>query len=52
MLKINDADTILDAGCGAGNLVPYVLENKKPNAKLHCMDISKEMLLLLCKRVE
>ena len=52
MLKVNEADSIFDAGCGPGYLVPFVLENKKTNAKLVCMDISEEMLKYLTVRVK
>lgn len=44
MLKINNADTILDCSCGQGQILPYLLMTKKKAAKMFACDSSNEMV--------
>ncbi|CAK92818.1 unnamed protein product (macronuclear) [Paramecium tetraurelia] len=44
MLHYEEANSILDAGCGAGYLHQHMLNQKKPEAHLYGFDLSSEMV--------
>lgn len=52
MLKIEDADTILEVACGSGKTLPIALSRKKPEALYYATDLSFEMLTYCKYRVQ
>lgn len=44
LLKLNEAKNILEIACGAGKLIPQVMDLKKPETFYFATDISEEML--------
>lgn len=50
-VKIKKGSKILDAGCGTGNLLK-ILEDKNKNLKLYGIDISKEMLKIVKRKLK
>lgn len=43
-VNIDQADNILEVGCGPATMVPHLLQRKKPTAKVTISDFSEEML--------
>jgi ubiquinone/menaquinone biosynthesis C-methylase UbiE len=44
MLKLNEAKNVLEIACGAGKLIPQVLDLKAPETFYYATDISEEMI--------
>lgn len=44
MLRIENSNSILDAGCGPGLLIPEIIMRKQKECKLVSIDISKNIL--------
>jgi ubiquinone/menaquinone biosynthesis C-methylase UbiE len=44
MLKLNEAKNVLEIACGAGKLIPHVLDLKSNDTFYYATDISTEML--------
>ena len=44
MLKINKSSNILEIACGAGLLLPFVIDMKQPEAQYVATDLSPAML--------
>ncbi|CAK85212.1 unnamed protein product (macronuclear) [Paramecium tetraurelia] len=51
MLRFEEAEEILDAGCAGGQLHQYILQQKKNNCKLAACDFSIEMVKLAAARM-
>ncbi|CAD8043049.1 unnamed protein product [Paramecium primaurelia] len=51
MLRFEQADEILDAGCAGGQLHQYILQQRKKNCKLTACDFSMEMVKLASARM-
>jgi ubiquinone/menaquinone biosynthesis C-methylase UbiE len=52
MLKLNESNNILEIACGAGLLIPHVLDLKKPETFYYATDISEDMLHYAKLRLE
>ena len=44
MLKLDQAKNVLEIACGAGKLIPQVLDLKAPDTFYYATDISEEMI--------
>ncbi|CAD8061118.1 unnamed protein product [Paramecium sonneborni] len=51
MLRINEADEIIDTGCAGGHLHQYILQQRKKNCKLTAFDFSLEMTKIAAVRM-
>ncbi|CAD8139286.1 unnamed protein product [Paramecium octaurelia] len=51
MLRVNEADEILDAGCAGGHLHQYILQQRKKNCRLIAFDFSLEMIKIAAARM-
>lgn len=52
MLKLHSAHKIIEIACGAGKLIPMVMDLKNPDAEYYATDISPKMLSLLKNRLQ
>jgi len=52
MLRIETADSILEAGCGPGMLIPEIIQRKRNESKYLSIDISQEMIDYVRRRVK
>jgi cyclopropane fatty-acyl-phospholipid synthase-like methyltransferase len=52
MLYFHNASSVLEVGCGAGYLLPYMICKKRKEAKLYAVDLSEEMLTRASLRLE
>jgi len=52
MMKLSEADNILEIGCGAGKLLSTVLDLKKPDASYLATDLSENMVNEAKKRLK
>ena len=43
-MKLNNAEYILDAGCGPGMMIPHLIMRKSKEAKLISIDLSEKIL--------
>ena len=43
-IPLKNGDTVLDAGCGPGVLVPYILDRIGPEGRLHEVDYAEKMI--------
>jgi arsenite methyltransferase len=43
---------VLDAGCGSGSFLPFIADLVGPSGKIHAVDIAKEHIVNLEKRIE
>ena len=44
IIGLHEGDTVLDAGCGSGVLVPYILERTGPDSRLYEVDFAEKMI--------
>lgn len=51
-LDLKDNDILLEAGCGTGDLLKYIIERKGKKIKIYAVDISKIMLIKANKKIE
>ncbi|CAD8043052.1 unnamed protein product [Paramecium primaurelia] len=51
MLRVNEADEILDAGCAGGHLHQYILQQRKKDCRLTAFDFSLEMTKIAAARM-
>ncbi|CAK70879.1 unnamed protein product (macronuclear) [Paramecium tetraurelia] len=51
MLRIEDSDSIIDAGCGGGHLHQYIVEKKNPYARFVAFDFSNQMVKITAARM-
>lgn len=52
MLKLDEAKNVLEIACGAGKLIPSVLDLKAPQTFYYATDISEEMINFAKIRLE
>ncbi|HHT9153197.1 MAG TPA: class I SAM-dependent methyltransferase, partial [Candidatus Hypogeohydataceae bacterium YC40] len=43
---LKEGETVLDAGCGTGRLIPFLLKEVGRNGRIYALDCSQEMLLI------
>ena len=51
MLKMHEAENILEVACGTGKLLPLMLQNKEPSAHYLASDIAPNMVELAKKNL-
>lgn len=52
MLKVRDADTMIECGCGPGYMLPFLINIKKSSAKVVAFDLSSEMVRISINRLK
>ena len=52
MLRVREADSILECGCGPGFLLPFLVEVKKSDAFVWAFDLSGEMVRMALERLK
>lgn len=52
LMKLDEAKNVLEIACGAGKLIPSVLDLKAPETNYYATDISEEMLKFAELRLE
>jgi len=46
MMKLNEAENILEVACGSGTLLPLMLQHKRPETYYLATDLSSNMVEL------